>query len=55
MSLVTGGSSGLGRATVERLITHGGKVVICDLPTSKGQELANELGSNCIFSPTDVR
>ena len=32
--LVTGGASGLGRATVERLLTHGGRVVILDLERS---------------------
>ncbi|XP_015913577.2 3-hydroxyacyl-CoA dehydrogenase type-2 isoform X1 [Parasteatoda tepidariorum] len=54
VSLVTGGASGLGKATVERLIEQGGKVVLCDLPTSKGDEVAKELGDQCIFSPTDV-
>lgn len=55
VSLVTGGASGLGRATVERLVQQGSRVVLCDLPTSKGQEVADSLGSDCVFSPTDVR
>lgn len=52
--LVTGGSSGLGRATVERFVKHGARVVIADLPNSKGQELADQLGNNAVFSPTNV-
>ncbi len=35
-AVVSGGASGLGRATVERLIKSGGRVVIMDLPTSQG-------------------
>lgn len=55
MSLVTGGASGLGRATVERIVREGGRAVICDLPTSQGAKVASDLGDNAIFAPTDVR
>jgi len=54
VGLVTGGASGLGRATVEHLVKQGGKVVICDLPTSAGSELATQLGSDAVFVPVDV-
>nr|AAY63981.1 3-hydroxyacyl-CoA dehydrogenase [Lysiphlebus testaceipes] len=54
VTLVTGGASGLGRGTVERFVKHGAKVIIGDLPTSKGNELAKDLGSNVVFSPLDV-
>lgn len=55
MTLVTGGASGLGRATAERFLKQGSRVVLCDLPTSKGAEVAKELGeSDVIFCPTDV-
>lgn len=54
VGLVTGGASGLGRATAERLIKEGGKVVICDLPSSKGHELSKEIGHNALFVPVDV-
>lgn len=50
MALVTGGASGLGRATVERFVQNGTKVVLCDM---KGEELAND-NKNIIFVPTDV-
>nr|WLO36070.1 17 beta-hydroxysteroid dehydrogenase 10 [Sinonovacula constricta] len=54
VTLVTGGASGLGKATAERFVRLGSKVVICDLPTSKGKEVAEGLGNNCVFAPTDV-
>ncbi|XP_039764084.1 3-hydroxyacyl-CoA dehydrogenase type-2 [Pararge aegeria] len=54
VGLVTGGASGLGRATTEQLLKQGGSVVICDLPNSKGQELAKQLGKNVAFAPLDV-
>ncbi|KAK2190225.1 hypothetical protein NP493_87g13060, partial [Ridgeia piscesae] len=54
VTLVTGGASGLGRGTVERFVREGAKVVICDLPSSAGQDLASQLGENVAFSPTDV-
>ncbi len=52
--IVTGGASGLGRATVERLVGRGGKVLIADLPKSDGESVAKELGEKCIFQATDV-
>jgi NAD(P)-dependent dehydrogenase (short-subunit alcohol dehydrogenase family) len=52
--LVTGGASGLGRATVERLLTHGGRVTILDLERSAGAQVAAELGPHALFIPCDV-
>lgn len=54
VALVTGGASGLGEATVRRLVKNGARVIVCDLPTSGGEKLAEELGEQCAFSPTDV-
>jgi NAD(P)-dependent dehydrogenase (short-subunit alcohol dehydrogenase family) len=42
--IVTGGASGLGEGTARMLAAHGGKVVIADLQTDKGEALAAELG-----------
>lgn len=42
-ALVTGGGSGLGRATAEALTRKGASVTIIDLPTSPGEEVAKSL------------
>jgi len=53
-ALVTGGASGLGRATVEQLLDAGANAVVCDLPKSDGESVAAQLGERAIFAPTDV-
>ncbi|GBP43025.1 3-hydroxyacyl-CoA dehydrogenase type-2 [Eumeta japonica] len=55
VALVTGGASGLGRATTELLVKQGGRVVICDLPKSPGVELAKQLGEDTTFVAVDVK
>jgi len=55
VALVAGGASGLGKATAERFVNQGARVVICDIPQSKGADVASELGAgNAVFAPTDV-
>ncbi|XP_061469982.1 3-hydroxyacyl-CoA dehydrogenase type-2 isoform X2 [Rhineura floridana] len=54
VGLVTGGASGLGRATAERLVQQGGSAVLVDLPKSDGESVARSLGERCIFAPADV-
>ena len=55
VAIVTGGASGLGRGTAERLVKNGAKVVLADLPSSAGAEVAARLGAtNALFVPTDV-
>jgi NAD(P)-dependent dehydrogenase (short-subunit alcohol dehydrogenase family) len=54
-AVVTGGASGLGLATVKRLLDQGAHVVIADLPTSAGESVAAELGPRARFSAADVR
>jgi len=51
-ALVTGGASGLGLATARTLAAQGAHVVIADLPSSRGSELAAEHGLT--FVPADV-
>ncbi|XP_023949215.1 3-hydroxyacyl-CoA dehydrogenase type-2 isoform X2 [Bicyclus anynana] len=61
VSLVTGGASGLGKATVERLVQNGGKVVILDVQGTRAQEVAKRLGGDvhvtvgCVTSEEDVK
>ena len=47
-ALVTGGASGLGRATAERLVAGGARVVVFDLPTSDGESVAKEIGATFV-------
>ncbi|HAM55695.1 MAG: 3-hydroxy-2-methylbutyryl-CoA dehydrogenase [Candidatus Rokubacteria bacterium RBG_16_73_20] len=53
-AVVTGGASGLGRATVERIVKAGGRAAILDLPTSRGAEVSKALGAEAPFTPADV-
>lgn len=52
--MITGGASGLGLATARRLHSGGASVVIVDLPTSGGADIAAELGDRVVFAPADV-
>jgi NAD(P)-dependent dehydrogenase (short-subunit alcohol dehydrogenase family) len=52
--LVTGGASGLGWASAQRLAKRGAHVVIVDLPASAGAARAAELGGEAVFAAADV-
>ncbi len=54
VALVTGGASGLGEATVRRLVAAGAKAVIVDLNDERGQALAEELGEGVVYVKTNV-
>jgi 3-hydroxyacyl-CoA dehydrogenase / 3-hydroxy-2-methylbutyryl-CoA dehydrogenase len=53
-AIVTGGASGLGEATVRRIIQNGGHAAILDLSEERGEALSEELGKNVFFIKTDV-
>ncbi|MGD9945061.1 MAG: SDR family NAD(P)-dependent oxidoreductase [Burkholderiaceae bacterium] len=53
-AVVTGGASGLGLASVKRLLEQGAKVTIADLPASNGARVAQELGAGASFVAADV-
>lgn len=55
VAIVTGGGSGLGEATARRLHADGAAVVLLDLPGSKGEAVAADLGERARFVPADVR
>lgn len=54
VALVTGGASGLGEATLRRLVAAGAKAVIVDLNDARGQALADELGEGVVYVKTNV-
>jgi NAD(P)-dependent dehydrogenase (short-subunit alcohol dehydrogenase family) len=51
-AVIVGGASGFGRATAEALAKRGASVAILDRPQSRGQEVADGLGT--AFHPVDV-
>lgn len=53
-ALITGGASGLGAATARKLYDAGAHVVLLDLPTSAGEDVAAELGERARFVAADV-
>ncbi len=53
-AVVTGGASGLGLATVRRIVAGGGNVAIIDRPNSEGAKVAAEVGDAAVFTPADV-
>ncbi len=53
-AVVTGGASGLGEATVRRLVAAGAKVVVLDRDEERGAALVRELGAATRFAKTDV-
>ncbi len=52
--VITGGSSGIGRATVKLFHSVGWRVVFCDLLDAEGRALAQELGEGVHYVPCDV-
>jgi NAD(P)-dependent dehydrogenase (short-subunit alcohol dehydrogenase family) len=54
VAIVTGGASGIGRATVERFVAEGARVVIADVDDERGDDLASELGDAVVFQRVDV-
>jgi NAD(P)-dependent dehydrogenase (short-subunit alcohol dehydrogenase family) len=52
--IVTGGASGLGGATAQRIAELGGKVLIADVNEQLGREFASQLGAEARFQRCDV-
>ena len=55
VAVITGGTSGIGEATVRLFIKEGARVVIASRSEKKGARLVEELGERAVFCRTDVR
>ena len=53
-AVITGGASGLGLATAQRLVAAGGKVTLLDVQDATGQSAAGALGKAARYSNCDV-
>ncbi len=54
VAIISGGASGLGEATIRKIVTNGGRAAIFDLDEKRGLALVEELGNNACFFKTDV-
>ena len=54
VAVITGGASGLGRATVRRFVANGGKAAIFDMNEEKGKLLVEEFPDSVIFCNVNV-
>ncbi|MDX1715809.1 MAG: glucose 1-dehydrogenase [Anderseniella sp.] len=53
-AIVTGGASGFGEGIVRRFIEEGCKVVIADINDQLGEQVADDIGSACIYCHCNV-
>ncbi len=54
VTVITGGTSGIGEATAEVFAAEGAKIIIAGRSEQKGAELAKRLGANVTYKKTDV-
>lgn len=54
VAVITGGASGMGRATARRVVAKGGKVVLFDINDEKGNAVSEELGDAAIYCHVNV-
>lgn len=54
VAVITGGASGIGRASAQLFVREGARVMIADIDADRGSQLAQELGEGTCFRRTDV-
>jgi len=53
-TVITGGASGIGEASVRLFAEEGARVLVADVQDRKGERLADELGEDVLYLHTDV-
>jgi 3-oxoacyl-[acyl-carrier protein] reductase len=54
IAVITGGGSGIGRATARLFASEGAQVVIAEINEEQAQQTAHEIGANALAITTDV-
>ena len=54
VALITGGTSGMGRGTVELFLAEGARVVVADILDDKGAQMEKDFGPSLAYHHTDV-
>lgn len=54
VALITGGAAGIGKATAEKFLQEGARVVICDVNQEAGEAAVKDLGDQTAFYQVDV-
>ncbi len=54
IAVITGGGSGIGRATAKLFAREGAQVIIAEVNEAQAQQVAAEIGTNALALPTDV-
>ena len=54
VAIITGGTSGIGLASVERFVAEGAQVVVGDIQDDLGKQLSERLGDSVTFLHADV-
>lgn len=55
VALITGGASGIGAACAQAFVDAGAKVLITDINSAAGEELASQINTGASFMQVDVR
>ena len=53
-ALITGGDSGIGKATAKNLLDEGATVIITDIEEKELKQTAEKLGKNCLYCVADL-
>lgn len=54
IAVITGGGSGIGRATAKLFAAEGAQIIIAEINEAQAQQVAGEIGTSALAIPTDV-